>query len=179
MATKKADAPKPGTEKALPKSYLDPAVQQRIKVQTRQTWERASASRGLNQADLARALKVSTSGISKLLNDDKGHPWTPLHLKAIAGFLKLPPADFLGQEDRVELQGLFEGFQMPSPDEGFQEECSEAIKLHFRSAGISPTAARLSVLAGKLSAKLEGKHLTREIMQAEIQALIMRDAAGL
>ena len=160
------------------KTYLTAAVQTRIKEQVRKTWERVSGSRSLTQTALAAALEVSTGGVSKLLNDENGHPWTPTYLKRAAGFMRVSPADeLLADEDRAELRSLFEGFVIAEPDGAFLEECTDAIKNHFSKRGIPIKTSRVYTLAGKLCEKLEGTSPSHEDMTREIDSLVNREAA--
>ena len=162
-------------------SYLDPPVQRAIKQQVRDVWERVRTNLVLNQAGLAAALQVSQSNVSRLLQNENGHPWTPARLKRVAQYLKVDPlTELIPGPYRHALGSFFEGYSAEkAPDSAFLAECLSGIHRYFLEEGVNPPLSNLQTLAGKLYARLEGKQPTREDMQKEIRTVVHEQAAGI
>jgi predicted transcriptional regulator len=162
-------------------TYLDPEGQRAIKEHMRKLWQRVSENRGLQQSYLGKALGLSQSAVSKLLLDDVGHPWTPLHLKRTADFLQQKsPLDLVPDSLRSSMEPLFEGWTRPKEIEaGFLAECLAAVEKHYKSKGMNVPARRLQTLAGKLAARLDGTDPSHDDMQKAIDTLVYEQAVGL
>jgi hypothetical protein len=162
-------------------SYLDAPVQQAIKQQVREVWERVSANLVLTQAGLASALQTSQSNVSRLLQSPKGHPWTPVRLKRMAQYLKVDPLrELIPRPYQHALSSFFEDYSADrSTDAAFLAECLNGIHRYFLEQGVNPPLANLQALAGKLYARLEGRQPTHEEMQKEIRTLVHEHAAGI
>jgi hypothetical protein len=178
-STKIQAEPSPKKAANEPVSYLDPEVRLAIKAQVSKTWDRVKSNLNLNQTGLAKALDVSQPGISRLLTDAEGHPWTPLYLRAIAEYIDVAPIELIPPEYRQALGRLFaDPKKEKTTNERFLAECLAALAKYYRDRGINLPNTKLEKLAGTLCARLDGQEPSHEQMQLEIERVVLQAATG-
>ena len=73
------------------RAVLLPAIKEKVRL----VWGQQKARTNVKQVSVSRAIGVSQGMLSKLLNNDDGHPWTPSTLNLFAEFLGLKIWDML------------------------------------------------------------------------------------
>ncbi len=159
-----------------PLTLYSPEGMKEVKREVKRSWDRVKKNKkNLNQSGLAIAIGISQGAVSKLLGDQDGHPWTERHLRSFSSYTNIPIREFVPEE----LMGFFNGWEenMPDLDKSFLSECSEAVKNFYSHRGKHIESGILSVLAGKLCAKLEGtKPSDIEMDEALLQVIIEQAA---
>ena len=128
----------------------------------------------LTQGNLAKALGTSQSAVSKLLNNENGHPWTEPYLRKFAEFCQISPQEFLDDKSVDFIIEWSNDEQLL--DQNFIEECVSALQNYVISKGVPAQRANLSELAAKLAARLEGTHPNSATMEREIERVILENA---
>jgi transcriptional regulator with XRE-family HTH domain len=171
---KDVDVGAPADER--PKTIYRPDVIKHIKADVGRVWDRVRKNKNLTQANLARALGTTQSAVSKLLNDDNGHPWTETYLRKFSEFCGVSPREFLDKE----LMGFITEWNNDGQltDHDFVEECISALANYFSSKGLPARRERLASLAAKLAARLDGTHPDSDTMDREIECVILENALG-
>jgi transcriptional regulator with XRE-family HTH domain len=77
-------------------------ISHRTKLNIKQEWERQKRFHGRTQEDLAAYLNISQGAVSKLLNDQAGHPWSIDKIELFARFCDVPLADLIGDAELVD-----------------------------------------------------------------------------
>ncbi len=157
-----------------PKTIYRPDVAKQIKLDVARVWDRVKKNKNLTQANLARALGTTQSAVSKLLNDQDGHPWTESYLRKFSEFCGVSPRELLDDE----LMGFMTEWDNDGkfPDHDFVEECISALANYFSGKGLPARRERLASLAAKLAARLEGTHPDAKTMDREIESVILENA---
>ncbi len=163
-----------GLAEERPRTIYRSDVVKQIKSDVVRVWDRVRKNKNLTQSNLANALGTTQSAVSKLLNDYDGHPWTEGYLRKFSEFCGVSPREFLDDE----LMGFITEWDNEGkfPDHDFVEECISALSNYFSSKGLPARRERLSVLAAKLAAKLEGTHPDTQRMDREIECVILENA---
>ena len=175
MATEKdQERNQDASMKAEPMTIYHPVVVAEIKSNVSRVWERVRKNRNLTQSNLAKALGTTQGAISKLLNNANGHPWTEPHLRKFAEFCQISPSEFLNEESVNFVIEWSNDEQLL--DQNFVEECVSALQNYVNSKGISAHRAKISGLAAKLAARLEGTHPNSATMEREIERIILENA---
>lgn len=161
------------------KTIYRPDVARKIKANVRRVWERVKKNKGLTQANLAKAVGTTQGAVSKLINNDDGHPWTETHLKRFSDFCGVSLKELL--DDDGELLGFFNSWDIASsePDLDFVEECIGALSKYYASKGLPARRDKFTSLAAKLASRLEGTKPSAETMEKEVERVILENAAEL
>lgn len=158
------------------KTIMRPDIALRIKENVKRVWKRVKGNKGLKQENLAKALDVHQSAISKLINDVNGHPWTETHLRRFAQFCQVSPKELLHNDQ--DLLDFFDGWseEKSAFDQNLVEECIQGLTLYYSDKGIAANREKLTGLAARLATRLDGTSPDAETMNSEIEKVILENA---
>ena len=147
-----------------------------IKKKVRSVWERASSSRHLRQSGLANALGLSQGAVSKLLNNDKGHPWTVIHIRQFVEYCQVSIREIIDDEDIIEKFFRHLDNDKDEMERRIANECYCALQAYYEDSGMSPKKEALDRLAAKLAIKFKDTNRTKSDMEKAIGRVILEEA---
>lgn len=157
------------------RTIYSPDVIRSIKREIKIIWDREKKFHKRTQEKLAMRLGINQSAVSKLLNDEAGHPWTVDKIEKFANYCEVPISEIVKDEALI---GFFNGWDGPGipPEENRIEEAKSALKTFLDDHGRDLDEPKLYDLAGKLAVRVERtdrsvQDYNREIMQLVISEL--------
>ncbi|WP_424980689.1 helix-turn-helix domain-containing protein [Leisingera sp. S232] len=145
-----------------------------IKREVKLVWDREKRFKKLTQEKLALRLGLKQSAVSKLLNDDTGHPWTVDKIEKFASYCDVPISEIVKDEGLI---GYFNGWEGPTlpPEKSRIEEAKSALKSFLDEYGRDLSEPKLFELAGKLAVRVEGTERSIENYNKEIMQLLISE----
>lgn len=167
-----------GSDKAVnDKSIAWHGISQRTKLNIKQEWERQKRFHGRTQEDLAAYLNISQGAVSKLLNDQAGHPWSIDKIELFARFCDVPLAELIGD---AELAGDVAGGSGAgaSPTVRKVNEARAALRRFVDDHGAALDEGSLHRLAGLLALRMASTDRTDQSYNREIMKLLIAEAGS-
>ncbi|MBB4581560.1 transcriptional regulator with XRE-family HTH domain [Rhizobium aethiopicum] len=164
-----------GDDQPREKNIYSRSVSARIKTNIKQEWERQKHLHGKTQEGLAEYLGISQGAVSKLLNDQSGHPWSVDKIELFAGFCEVPLAELIGDQDLIGHFNGWNGDTVP-PNTRRIQEAKIALERFIEEQGASLDDAKLHRLAGRLAVRMEGTDRSPKSYNREILKLLISEA---
>lgn len=164
-----------GDDRSEDKNIYSRFVSARIKSNIKQEWERQKHLHGKTQEGLAEHLAISQGAVSKLLNDQSGHPWSVDKIELFASFCEVPLAELIGDTDLIGHFNRWSGDSVP-PNARLINEAKAALERFIEEFGASLDDAKLHRLAGRLAVRVEGSDRSPKSYNKEIMRLLISEA---
>ncbi len=163
-----------GEDRSGEPSIYSRSVSARIKTNIRQEWERQKHIHGRTQEHLALHLGISQGAVSKLLNDQSGHPWTVDKIELFASFCEVPLAELIGDSSLIGHFNGWNGETVP-PSTRLINEARSALERFVEEQDAVLDDAKLHRLAGRLAVRVEGTDRSPKSYNTEIMKLLIAE----
>jgi transcriptional regulator with XRE-family HTH domain len=167
-----------GSDRAVnDKSIAWHGISQRTKLNIKQEWERQKRFHGRTQEDLAAYLNISQGAVSKLLNDQAGHPWSIDKIELFARFCDVPLAELIGD---AELAGDVAGGRGAGAPPTVRQvnEARAALRRFVDDHGAALDEGSLHRLAGLLALRMASTDRSDPSYNREIMKLLIAEAGS-
>jgi transcriptional regulator with XRE-family HTH domain len=152
-------------------------ISHRTKLNIKQEWERQKRFHGRTQEDLAAYLNISQGAVSKLLNDQAGHPWSIDKIELFARFCDVPLADLIGDAELVDdVDGRRGTDALPTARQVNQARA--ALRRFVEDHGAALDEASLHRLAGLLALRMGSTDRSDQSYNREIMKLLIAEAGS-